>query len=140
MSSCIPVRLRRQVVKRDQGLCTYCRSAEQLMGITFEVDHIIPEAAGGATTLENLCLTCPTCNRRKADRMSIIDPDTGAVTALFHPLQDAWHEHFSWLEGGATIAGKTAVGRAMIETLQMNRTALVQLRRYWIALGLHPPL
>lgn len=33
------------------------------MGVTFEVDHIVPAAGGGKTRLSNLCLCCPTCNR-----------------------------------------------------------------------------
>ena len=109
------------------------------MGITFEVDHIIPEAAGGTTTLENLSLTCPTCNRHKSDRITLTDPDTGVATALFHPLQDTWYDHFAWLDEGGMVSGKTAIGRATIEAFSINRPVLVQLRRYWITLGLHPP-
>lgn len=30
------------------------------MGVTFEVDHIIPRQVGGATQLDNLCFSCPT--------------------------------------------------------------------------------
>lgn len=90
MSAYVPAGLRRQVTVRDQGICVYCYSAERLMGTTFEIDHITPEAFGGATELNNLCLACPACNRRKATRLTAVDPDTSIQVRLFHPLQDRW--------------------------------------------------
>lgn len=111
-----------------------------MMGITFEVDHIIPISAGGESTIDNLCLACPTCNRYKANRTLITDPDTGLEIPLFHPTADQWIEHFAWQEAGAILVGQSATGRATVEALHMNRLVLVQLRRYWIALQLHPPV
>ncbi|AUX44215.1 uncharacterized protein SOCE26_056790 [Sorangium cellulosum] len=64
----IALRLRKLILARDAGRCTFCRCAEGLMGVTFEIDHVVPRCAGGATTLDNLCLCCPTCNRHKAAR------------------------------------------------------------------------
>ena len=80
----IPVSLRRQIRTIYRHRCAYCQSPEALMGVTFEVDHIIPEAMGGPTVLDNLCLCCPTCNRHKGARTSVVDPQTGDVVALFH--------------------------------------------------------
>ena len=140
MSSYISARLRRQVLARDHGTCAYCRCTEGLMGITFEVDHIIPESAGGVTKLDNLCLACPVCNRAKAARLVAIDYDTDQEVPFFHPLTDNWVEHFVWMDNGAIVVGKTPTGRATIEALRMNRPSLVQLRRYWIVLELHPPI
>ncbi len=140
MSSYISARLRRQVLVRDRGTCAYCRCTEGLMGITFEIDHIIPESAGGAAKLDNLCLACPVCNRAKAARLVAIDHDTGQEVPFFHPLTDNWIEHFVWIDNGAVIVGKTPTGRATIEALRMNRPSLIQLRHYWIILELHPPL
>jgi len=62
----IPKALRQAVIAAAQGRCAYCLSPEQLMGVTFEIDHVIPRSAGGPTQLDNLCLSCPTCNRHKA--------------------------------------------------------------------------
>lgn len=109
------------------------------MGVTFEVDHITPRAARGRTTLANLCLCCPTCNRHKASRSSVRDPLTGASVPLFHPVRDFWDEHFEWADGATVVAGRTPVGRATAEALQMNRPLIVELRRYWAATGRHPP-
>ena len=139
MSVYIPVELRRQVAERAKGYCAYCRSAEHLMGITFEVDHIIPEASGGRTVLENLCLSCPVCNRAKAKRLLATDPVTQELVPLFHPLHEEWNHHFQWIENGNQLLGLTPSGRATINALRMNRDAIIQLRHYWGILGLHPP-
>ncbi|NBB21325.1 hypothetical protein GVN20_18310 [Runella sp. CRIBMP] len=37
------------------------------------------------------------------------------------------------------IMGKTAIGRATIEVLELNRWPLINLRRALIAIGEHPP-
>lgn len=108
------------------------------MGVTFEIDHIVPRSAGGATVLANLCLCCPTCNRHKAARTTVADPIGGAMVALFHPVLDAWEEHFEWREVATMIAGRTAKGRATVDALRMNRPAIIELRRYWASSGRHP--
>lgn len=108
------------------------------MGVTFEVDHVTPESAGGKTILSNLCLSCPTCNRHKANRMTAPDPRSGKQAPLFHPIQDRWSDHFEWTEGATLLLGKTPAGRATIAALQMNRPQIVQLRAYWAATGHHP--
>ena len=109
------------------------------MGVTFEIDHIIPEIEGGPTTFENLCLACPPCNRYKSDRLTGIDPLTGFSTPFFHPRQEKWGVHFQWDESFTQLIGQTDVGRASIVALKMNRPPLVQLRMYWSVLHLHPP-
>ena len=43
------------------------------------------------------------------------------------------------LDTVAALIGLTPAGRATVALLRMNRPVLVQMRRYWIALGLHPP-
>jgi len=139
MSAYIPVELRRQVADRAKNCCAYCRSAERLMGVTFEIDHIIPESSGGNTDIENLCLSCPVCNRFKTNRLLATDPVTQDLVSLFHPLRELWHHHFQWTENASQLLGLTPSGRATIVALRMNREAIIQLRRYWVALGLHPP-
>lgn len=108
--------------------------------MTFEIDHIVPLSAGGETTADNLCLSCPTCNRQKGTRQTALDPLSGQETPLFHPSTQSWGDHFTWSEDGATVIGLTPAGRTTIALLYMNRPVLVQMRRYWVALGLHPPL
>jgi hypothetical protein len=131
----IPQALPQAVLGAGQGWCAYCLSPEQMMGVAFEVDHIIPRSAGGRTQLDNLCLSCPTCNRHKARRPSARDPLSSRAVMLFHPKQDVWLHHFAWSADGAYIIGLTPTGRATVEALRFNRLALVQLRRYWRTTG-----
>lgn len=127
--------LRQAVMAAAQGRCAYCLSPEQMMGVTFEVDHVIPRSAGGHTQLGNLCWSCPTCNRHKAKRLSARDALSGRMAPLFHPHQDTWSDHFAWSADGAQILGRTPTGRATVEALRCNRPAMVLLRRYWRATG-----
>src|SRR2546425_6085093 len=131
----VPHALRQAVIATAQGRCAYCLSPEHMMGVTFEVDHIIPRSAGGCTQLDNLCLSCPTCNRHKARRLSAHDSLSGRSVTLFHPKQDVWSHHFAWNADGAQIIGLTPTGRATVEALRCNRPAMILLRRYWRATG-----
>jgi hypothetical protein len=108
------------------------------MGVTFEVDHIVPRAQGGKASIDNLCLCCPSCNRHKSTKIQGIDPTSGAGTPLFHPKRDLWFEHFAWSDDGERILGRTPAGRATIEILKLNRHQMLELRRYWLANGNHP--
>jgi hypothetical protein len=82
---------------------------------------------------------CPSCNRYKGDRQIAIDPDSGETVALFHPQEQVWEQHFAWSEIGSEMMGLTAVGRATIAGLQMNRPGLVRARTMWVKLDEHPP-
>lgn len=139
MSHYIPVALRRQIRQYFVECCAYCKTAESLTVAIFEVEHIVPRSAGGATIFDNLCLACPTCNRYKATRQSVEDPVTQQLVPLFHPQEDDWYEHFSWGSDATEIVGRTPTGRATIAALRMNRTQLVRVRRMWVAMGEHPP-
>lgn len=128
-----------QVAARYQHRCAYCQSQQRLMGVQLTIDHIVPQSLGGATELANLCLACWDCNLIKSDRTTGLDPQTGAVVRLFHPHQQNWHDHFDWLESKLYVKGVTAVGRATVVTLKLNRPQLVEARRYWAMAGWHPP-
>ncbi|MBD2494583.1 HNH endonuclease [Nostoc sp. FACHB-280] len=139
MSVYIRVELQRQIRECFGECCAYCRTAEFLTAMTFEFEHIRPLSVGGETVFKNLCFACPSCNRYKADRQSAIDPQSGETVALFHPQEQVWQEHFAWDESRTQMNGLTAIGRATIEALQMNRKALVRARAMWVKLGEHPP-
>ncbi len=106
-----------------------------MMGVAFEIDHIIPSSAGGRAKFDNLCLSCPTCNRHKAKRLSARDPLSRRIVTLFHPRRDIWSDHFAWSADRARILGLTPTGRATAEALRFNRPAMTLLRRYWRATG-----
>ena len=137
MNAYIPATLRRRVQEMDEGRCAYCHTPEELTVATFEVDHIVPASVGGTTVLENLCLSCPVCNRRKSARQSAPDPETGQIVPLFHPRQQDWAIHFAWSEEATHIIGLTPTGRATVEALQINRPRMVRLRRLWLRMRKH---
>jgi hypothetical protein len=103
------------------------------------MEHVVPVAAGGETTEDNLAFSCFACNRRKWDRRSGRDPAAGGEHRLFNPRTDLWNEHFSWSRDGLSIMGRSPTGRATVVMLDMNRERLRQIRAADGALGRHPP-
>lgn len=139
MSVYIPIELRRQIRDYFGDCCAYCKTAESLTVAIFEVEHIVPQSAGGTTVFDNLCLACPTCNRYKASRQLVEDPVTEQMVPPFHPQQQVWEDHFAWGGDATEIVGLTPTGRATIAALRMNRPQLVRVRRMWVTMGEHPP-
>ncbi len=139
MSTYIPADLRRQV-RADAGRrCGYCLSPEMLMGIPLEIEHILPEVAGGLTVRENLWRACHSCNKFKGGRSEFTDPVTNTLVPLFNPRFQRWREHFQWSSEGTLIIGLTPCGRATIEALQMNNEYIVEARHLWVIASWHPP-
>ena len=62
----VTVALLRDCILESGGRCAWC--GEALLHQPLEIDHIMPLSRGGDNTAENLAVTCPDCNRRKADR------------------------------------------------------------------------
>jgi hypothetical protein len=103
------------------------------------VEHVIPTVRGGATSLDNLALSCSGCNGHKYDRIEGYDSVTESTAPLYHPRQQVWSEHFTWNEDYAYVIGLTPTGRATVEALHLNRVGVVNLRRLLLLVGLHPP-
>ena len=139
MSAYIPVELQRQVRAHFRDCCAYCRTAEALTVAIFEFEHIVPRSVGGETIFENLCLSCPTCNRYKATLQTALDPTTQQTVPLFHPHRQVSEEHFRWSEDGTELVGLTPIGRATVTALKMNYPQLIRVRRMWVKVGEHPP-
>ncbi|MBL8828426.1 MAG: HNH endonuclease [Planctomycetaceae bacterium] len=139
MKPYVSVELQRRVRQRFADCCAYCHTAEDLTATTFEFEHIVPIALGGETTLVNLCLACPMCNRYKSDQVLVPDAVTQTDVPLFHPHQDRWADHFAWNESSTEIIGLTAIGRATITALRMNRSQMIRVRQMWVAMHQHPP-
>lgn len=57
---------RREVFLKGEGRCWYCETV--LLVDSFHVDHVIPLAAGGEHTFENVVPSCRSCNSAKRDR------------------------------------------------------------------------
>ena len=132
----VPEELSRAVRARANARCQYCLMHESLQGATFHIEHVIPQCKGGGSDLENLALACPGCNLHKASRITAIDPATGEEVLLFHPIRQLWSEHFRF--EGYQIAGLTAVGRATVDTLNLNHSRRQRIRQVEEIFGLFP--
>jgi hypothetical protein len=126
--------LRREVVRRAGNRCEYCLIHQDDAAARHPVDHVIAEKHSGATTLDNLALSCLPCNRRKSSDIGAIDPESGQFVRLFDPRRQQWSDHFELV--AERIVGRTPEGRATVEFLQHNsperlqeRGELVRLRR-----------
>lgn len=133
----IPAEVRRLVSQRATGRCEYCGLSQEGQEATFHLDHIMPVAAGGQTTAENLALACVSCSLRKAARQTAIDPQTGEEAAIYHPRRERWSDHFRW--EGVRVIGQTATGWATVAALDMNRSLMLAIRQEEANLGRHPP-
>lgn len=138
-SSYISKALRERVGAQARHRCGYCLSSERIVGLSMEIEHLLPQALGGPTLEENLWLACPACNAFKGHRISARDPESGETVRLFNPRDQSWGDHFLWIDSGARIVGKSAIGRATVLALHLNRPLLVAARRAWIKAGWHPP-
>lgn len=135
----VPAALRRLVRMRARGLCEYCRCPALFTNASFRCEHISPREASGETTLDNLAWACPWCNAHKYTKTRAFDPQTGRLVQLFNPRRQRWERHFEWGEDYIIILGRTAIGRAAVAALHLNRPELLNLRRILRAAGEHPP-
>lgn len=136
--------IRQQVRERAKYLCEYCHSSEEASAAQFEIDHIQPRSLGGPDTFENLALACQRCNSYRYNFTEGTDPESQVPTQLFNPRLDQWNEHFIWEKNGLVIRGRTSIGRATCDRLDLNdqkhnEGAIVKARRLWIQGGWHPP-
>jgi len=139
MAAYIPAHLKERIQQADKGGCAYCLTNELNSGMPMTIDHIAPTSQGGETIFENLCLACRSCNQYKANQTRGEDPQTGEIVPLFNPRKDKWGNHFDWSADGTRIEGLTAVGRATVIVLRMNRSGIVGARSRWVIGGWHPP-
>jgi HNH endonuclease len=139
VSAYVSVELQRRIRTHFSDCCAYCRTAEALTATTFEFEHIVPRSGGGATTFENLCLACPSCNHYKTVRQAGFDLATQEDIALFHLRRQVWTDHFAWDADKTLLVGLTSIGRVTIALLKMNRPQLVRVRKMWVKMDEHPP-
>jgi 5-methylcytosine-specific restriction endonuclease McrA len=90
----IPASLRRLVRQRAGDRCEYCGLSQLGQEATFHIDHVIPVAASGETTADNLALACVSCSLHKSARQMVEEPETGETVPIFNPRQQVWTEHF----------------------------------------------
>lgn len=110
--------------------CAYCTITEyEASGIRFTIDHYVPQGvvAIDVHDYDNLMYACDECNKRKGNRY----PPPSAQAAgyrLFRPDRDALLDHFT--ASGIRVEHVTNVGFYTIQSLDLNRHALLRLREY----------
>lgn len=132
-------RLKKQVFERARGCCEYCLSQVKYAPDPFSIEHIMPRSKGGSDEFDNLAWACMGCNGIKYNDTSAIDPITMETVPLYNPRTQNWSEHFQWSSTLTHVFGRTAIGRATVEKLSLNREGLVNLREVLAAIGEHPP-
>jgi hypothetical protein len=120
--------LRHLVIRRAGNRCEYCHLCQEHDPFfAFHVDHVIAQQRRGTTEPDNLCLSCYRCNSHKGPNIASIDPVSGEIVRLFHPRRDRWEDHFIW--AWALLVGRTPIGRATVELLDINHPDYALLRR-----------
>ena len=135
MTTYVSFELRRLVSERARGCCEYCLIHESDTYLGCQVDHIVSEKHGGATTAENLCYACAFCNRSKGTDIGSRLARTGKYYRFFNPRTDRWLDHFLLM--GTEIHGRTPIGEVTASLLRFNqverrleREALLKIGRY----------
>jgi HNH endonuclease len=131
--------LRDLVRQRANYLCEYCQTNERWQYVRFTIDHVVPLGIGGSYDFENLALACFHCNRRKSNKQASFDPRTKEEVPIFNPRTQRWSDHFRWSDDALQILGLTATGRASIDSLDMNRPRVLEIRRADVEARRHPP-
>lgn len=137
--SYISTKLKQFVVNRSHGFCEYCKCPADFSAEPFSIEHILPRSKEGLDEIDNLAYACIGCNIYKSDKTEFLDTVSQQIFPLFNPRTMNWHDHFIWDESLTSIIGKTAIGRATIEAIKLNRKPLKNLRRALLAIDEHPP-
>ncbi len=123
---------------RAAGICEYCRCPESYSSSKFSIEHIVPRSKNGDDSIDNLALACQGCNNIKATKTHGVDPETMLTVPLFNPRIYIWEDHFFWESSLIKLAGITAIGRATIDAIRLNRTEVQNLRNLLFLIGEHP--
>ena len=85
----VPAHVKRAVWARDGGRCQWPVEGGGICGSTLriELDHVVPRARGGPSTVENTRLLCKVHND----------------LAARHAFGDDWMDRFSRKRGGETV-------------------------------------
>ena len=72
----IRAQMRFRVLQRDGFRCRYCGRYGSAPGVVLHVDHVVPLAAGGTSTEDNLLTACEECNLGKST-MALLQSERG---------------------------------------------------------------
>lgn len=74
------------IFARDKSTCQYCGRRKTKNELN--LDHVVPRAAGGQTTWENVVCSCLHCNRKKGGRT----PHEAGMKLIKKPTRPHWTE------------------------------------------------
>lgn len=69
----------RQQYERQKGKCYYCHLNLGKGKNAYHADHVVPLSRGGSNSIDNIVITCSTCNLKKHSRMPSEWPDGGRL-------------------------------------------------------------
>lgn len=85
---------RLNVLLRDQHTCQYC--GKKYTRSYLNLDHVIPRAAGGKTTWDNIVASCLECNRQKGGRL----PEEAGLMLIRKPFRPRTIPFMRLVSGG----------------------------------------
>ncbi len=138
-SNYVSAEIRKRILALSNKLCEYCKSPKDFSTDLYAFDHIIPVALGGKTVFINMAYSCGGCNSYKNQKIAGFDEVENIEVSLFHPRIQNWDEHFTWSDDFTKVIGITAIGRATINTLKLNRQEVMNFRRVLVLADEHPP-
>ena len=109
--------------------CTYCTIFEtEAHGIGFSIDHYEPVSAREdlENDYNNLMWACTPCNTLKGDRCPP-DDARAAGFRFYRPDEDVHEVHFE--AKGIRLEPRTNIGYYTIEAVDLNRHALLRMRK-----------
>ena len=130
--------IKKQVLQTSKGLCEYCQSQEAFSFTSYLVEHITTSSIDQKDIIENLVFSCQGCSNTRNENTKSTDPVTGKIINIYNPRVDVWSDNFCWSEDFTNLVGLTAIGRATIEKLKLNRETLKEYRSVLISINKHP--
>ena len=116
------------MIERAGNACEYCQLPQSAQPFaSFHVDHVIATQHRPDDGLNNLCLSCQSCNLHKGTNLTTIDRKSNELVRIFDPRNQRWDEHFEIVD--FVIVGKPAIGRATARLLAMNTPSRIELRQ-----------
>lgn len=107
-------------IEKNGAYCAYC--GKHLTSQTMTLDHIIPVALGGRTTLRNTALSCFACNKKKGSKqfhewiphITNPQPPEHIKTRIQHAANNAIPKNWNDIKDWAKNNPKIIVGTTFI--------------------------
>lgn len=122
-------RIRKYVLKQQNGLCAYCRLELHENEATPEIEHIVPKNLKPKWMYEpyNLCVSCKMCNTKKGYTKQVLMDETVEQLPLesndyklIHPYFDRYSDYIELVDG-ILYKGIDTKGQYTIFLCELNR-------------------